>query len=155
MSEPSIPIRGKVARVLNSRELALNIGTNHGVQVGMLFDVLAPNGESIRDPDTQTVLGSIERPKIRVKVTTVQERLSVAATFRTRKVNIGGAGPDVSSLSRLLLPPKIVTQYETLHTDETTWEQLDERESFVKTGDPVRQVLEESGSAAESSEAVT
>ena len=34
------PIRGKVARVLNTREIAINVGTANGVTVGMYFDVM-------------------------------------------------------------------------------------------------------------------
>ena len=54
-------IRGKVARVINSRELALNIGSEHGVRVGMLFDVIDPKGEDIVDPETGDIIGSLER----------------------------------------------------------------------------------------------
>ena len=59
------PIRGKVARVLNEREIAINIGTAHGVTVGMYFDVIDPHYENIKDPDTNEVLGSLGRPKVR------------------------------------------------------------------------------------------
>lgn len=34
-----------------------------------------------------------------------------------------------------------VTRYETLKTREETWEDLEEEDSYVKTGDPVVQVL--------------
>ena len=67
------PIRGKVARVLNTREIAINVGVEDGVTVGMYFDVMDLQYEDIRDPDTDEVLGSIERPKVRVKVIHVQE----------------------------------------------------------------------------------
>ena len=73
------PIHGKVARVLNKHEIAINVGTAHGVAVGMYFDVIDAHELDIRDPDTSKVLGSIERGKIRVKITYVQEKLSVAA----------------------------------------------------------------------------
>ncbi len=134
------PIRGKVARILNSRELVINVGASDGVTLEMYFDVLDPNCEDVRDPDTGELLGSINRPKVRVQVVQVQDRLSVAATFKRRQVNIGGVGADVSGLSRLFLPPKYVTRYETLKTTESTWENIDEKESYVKTGDPVVQV---------------
>lgn len=132
-------IAGKVARILNSREMALNIGSADGVKVGMLFDVLDPAGEDIRDPVTQEVLGSIERAKVRVKVMSVQDRLCVASTFRSTTVNIGGEGLGLatSAFSNLFLPPKYETRFETLKTDEKTWEDLDEEQSYVKTGDPV------------------
>ena len=141
----TVPIRGKVARILNSQEIAINVGTTNGVVVGMHFDIMEPKGEDIRDPDTNELLGSIERPKVRVRVTKVQERLSVASTFRKKQVNIGGHGADlgVGVLSRVLMPPRWITKYETLKTEEKTWEDLDEEESYVKIGDPVVQVTEE------------
>lgn len=132
-------IQGKVARILNSRELALNIGTKQGVSIGMLFDVLDPKGEDIRDPDTHEILGSLQRPKVRVKIISVQEFLSVASTYRSKEINVGGIGDLVGSgrLSSMLLPAKYMKQYETLKTTEQTWEDLEEDMSYVKTGDPV------------------
>ena len=134
-------IRGKVARILNSREIAINVGWDDGVSPGMCFDVMDQNSEDVRDPDTQEVLGSIQRPKIRVKITMVQKKLSLASTYKTRRVNVGGS-IDLTGLSRALMPPKWITTYETLKTEETTWEDLEEQKSFVKTGDPVVQVVE-------------
>ncbi len=146
MAEEFSPIRGKVARILNSRELALNIGAKHGVEVGMLFDVLDPKGESIRDPDTQKVIGSIPRPKIRVRITAVQDTLSVASTYRLKKKNRGGVGSgglfSGGALASVLMAPDWVDVPETLKTTEATWDDLDESQSFVKTGDPVQQVRE-------------
>jgi hypothetical protein len=145
-------IRGKVARILNSRELVLNIGSNHGVAIGMKFDVLDPKAENITDPDSGEILGSIYRPKVRVKVISVQERLCLASTFKKWKENEGGTGgflfEGISNISSALMPPKWVTRYETLRTDESTWEDLEEEASFVKTGDPVVQIIEsENGNA--------
>jgi hypothetical protein len=134
-------IRAKVARILNSRELAITVGSKDGVVVGMYFDVLDSKGEDITDPDSGAVLGSIDRPKVRVQVTAVQEGLSVASTFKKKQVNLGGRGlMGGHNLSDLFLPPKYVTKYETLKTDEKTWEDLSEAESYVKTGDRVVQV---------------
>ena len=137
-------IRGKVARILNSREIAINVGSDDGVSTGMYFDVLDQNYEEIRDPDTQELLGSIQRPKIRVKIMMVQEKLSLASTYKTRRVNVGGTADFLlaASLSRALTPPKWVTKHETLKTQEKTWENLEEEKSYVKTGDPVVQVVE-------------
>lgn len=140
-------IRAKVARILNSREIVITAGASNGVLVGMFFDVMDPKGEDVTDPDTGEVLGSIERPKVRVQVTQVQDRIAVASTYKKQKVNVGGAGSglfsDLGAVSRALMPPKYVTKYETLKTDEKTWEDLDEEQSYVKTGDPVVQVIEE------------
>jgi hypothetical protein len=145
----SKPIRGKVARILNSKELALNLGAEDGVRIGMYFDILDPIGEDITDPDTGEVIGSLERPKVRVKIIRVQERLSVATTYRKKKINVGGAGLGStprfagSALTGLFLPPEFLTWQETLKTQEKTWEDLSEENSYVKTGDPAVQVMEQ------------
>jgi len=141
MATSSDPIRGKVAQILNSRELVINVGERDGVVAGMYFDILDPKGEAVKDPDTGEVLGSVGRPKVRVKVTKAQEKLSIATTFRKEKINIGGNAPDPTfGFTKFLMPPQWVTIYETLKTTEKTWETLDEEKSFVKTGDPVVQV---------------
>ena len=132
-------IRGKVARILNSREMALNVGLERGVKLDMLFDVLDAAGENINDPDTGQVIGSIYRPKVRVKIVDLHEKISVARTYRSKRVNIGGSS--LFGWSSAFDPPKWVREYETLRTDEDTWEELDEKDSYVATGDPVVQVL--------------
>ena len=134
------PIRGKVARVLNSREVALNLGARDGVKLGMVFSILGDDGSEIIDPDTGEVLGSIDRPKVRVKVKALKDRISVAETFVSRRVNVGGTGLlplTTSPLSELFEPPRWETRYVTLTTDEDTWEESDE--AHVSTGDPVVQ----------------
>jgi hypothetical protein len=135
---PSEPIAGKVARILNSRELVINRGTEDGVALRMVFEVLAPQGEDIRDPDTGDILGSVDRPKVVVRIVQVSERMAVARTFRSRRRNIGGVG-SLRVFDNMFAPPKYVTEYDTLKTNEQTWEDLDEEDSFVKIGDPVRQ----------------
>ena len=145
------PIRGKVARVLNKREIAINIGSDHGVTVDMYFDVMSAIETDIIDPDTGEVLGAIERPKVRVKITHTQEKLSVASTYKSELVNVGGTGTRASvildaalSLSGTLahMPPNWVEKYETLEKKGETETPLDEEESIVKTGDSVVQVFE-------------
>lgn len=134
------PIRGKVARVLNSRDIAINVGAEKGVDVGMHFDVLDPKYENITDPDTGELLGSIEHPKVRVQITRVQEKLSIASTYRTKEINVGGIS-GFGSFSKLLMPPDWRTKYETLKTEEQDWEDIKDEESYVKEGDPIVQVI--------------
>lgn len=135
-------IRGKVARILNSREVALNVGASHGVRDGMQFDILAPELHDITDPDTQEVIGSVNRPKVRVQVGITEDRFCIAHTFRRKRVNIGGRGLGIAMDPSILQAPKWVMRAETLKTSESTWEDLSERDSIVKTGDPVLQVPE-------------
>ena len=139
-------IHGKVARVLNKREIAINVGTENGVTIGMYFSVMEIHDEDIKDPDTGEVLGSIERPKVRLRVTHVQERFSVAATYRKDQVNTGGDFLSLGPFARSLMPPNWVTRYETLSKIEEAMDVLDEEDSYVKVGDLVVQVIKNSKS---------
>lgn len=133
-------IHGKVASVLNEREIAINVGTTDGVIVDMLFDVMDPRYSNIKDPDTEEVLGSIERSKVRVKVIEVQDKLSLATTFRTEEVQIG---PRVSDFA--VPSGGWITKSETLKIGGKLGDapdDLEESQSYVKTGDPVIQVIE-------------
>lgn len=135
----SEPIRGQVARVLNTRELAINRGSVHGVEEGMKFAVLDTTAEGIADPETGKILGSVYRAKVRVQVVLVKERLAIARTFVRRQVNVGGVG--VGAFGDAFKPPKWVSKYETLKAEDAAWEALSEARSIVKTGDPVEQLL--------------
>ena len=135
------PIRGKVARILNTREVALNIGSKHGVRLGMLFDIMIPGSYNISDPDTGDVLGSLDRPKTRVKVIQIKDSLSLATTYRKTSVNVGGQG---FLAKRMFEPPRWITTYETLKTNESIEyraDPLSEEDSYVSIGDPVVQVF--------------
>jgi hypothetical protein len=137
---PAERIRGCVARIFSSRELVINRGSAHGVTKGMIFDVLDPDAVDIRDPGTHDVLGSVYRPKVRVRVSVVKEKLCVAETFKTRRLRTGGLGsPD---LSRRHKPAGWVYRVETLRAADAAWEDLSEEDSYVKTGDPVIQIVE-------------
>lgn len=134
------PVRGKVAKVLNHREVALNRGFADGVKLGMKFDILNPDSQEIRDPDTNEALGFIERPKSRVRVTQVQDRVSVAETFRFRKVNVGGDGVGWG----MFQPPKWEKRYETFRENGAKSKSKDGAEfsKLVSVGDPVVQAVE-------------
>jgi hypothetical protein len=137
----SEPIRGRVARVLNTRELAINRGSVHGVSEGMRFAVLDTTAEGIEDPETGEELGSVYRTKVRVEVVIVKERLAIARTYATKQVNVGGTG--FGGFGDAFKPPKWVSRHETLKADEAAWQELSEERSLVKTGDPVEEIVPE------------
>lgn len=135
------PIRGKVARVLNGREIAINIGTTHGVTVGMYFDVIDANHQNITDPDTGEVLGYIDRPKVRVKVTHAQEKLTVATA-----PNANGADTDIiKDLTFISMatfgPIAMALMTPSLLATRKIWQKRSKTDS-IKIGDPVVQVIE-------------
>jgi hypothetical protein len=129
-------IEGQVAGILNERELAINRGGKHGVEPDMRFMVLEPEGVPITDPETGEQLG-LETPiKIRVKVFRVEDDYSLARTYE----RLGGADPLNFGVAALLhrSPPRV----RTLRTSEALFPPLTEEESYVKRGDPVRQIVE-------------
>jgi len=133
--EETQPLQGRVAAVLNTRELAINIGSQAGVQIGMKFQVLHPE-ENVSDPDTQEIIGHLQREKIRVKVVEVRERMAICSTYETFQT--GGTAP-VSTLMGLPL-----THVRTLDSNDALFRSFTPGvATFVRVADPVIQVLDE------------
>lgn len=130
-------VEAKVARILNARTLVINKGQSAGVEVGMQFAVLNRQGADIKDPETDEVIGSVELPKVIVKVVQVQESMAVASTFREfRRAGLA----DLVRFSDQIVGGTLV---ETLRTDERRLDQeeLNETESYVRAGDTAVQVV--------------
>ena len=84
-------VEGKVAKILGKGEIALNRGRSHGVRQGMLFEIFAPEGEEVWDPDTGETLGTVEDVKAKAEVTEVKEKLAIARISDT-DTPLGAAG---------------------------------------------------------------
>jgi hypothetical protein len=87
-------VEGKVAKILNGGEVVINRGTTNGVKPGMVFEVFAPEGEEVWDPDTGETLGTVEDVKAKAEVTEVKDRFAVARLFEVEGANnpFGAAG---------------------------------------------------------------
>ena len=123
-------LEGKVAGILSIRELIINIGSTAGVTDGMVFKILADEPYEVKDPQTDEVLGIIEREKVRVKVVDVKEKLSICKTYRKYENNL------TSSISFLGQSFFGRAGYETLKAEDSSFlPTLSEEESYVKRGD--------------------
>lgn len=132
-------LKGKVAAILNERDLVVNLGSEAGVAEGMKFRVMGPDKDII-DPGTAERLGSIPWEKIRVKIIEVNPRYSVGSTYETYRVAIGGE----FDISHRIGPRREVTRVRTLRADGSVYlEPMDEDKSFVHIGDPVALVEDE------------
>ena len=125
-------IEGKVARVLNSRELIINKGIVDGIEIGMRFDVQGP-GLDILDPDSRANLGHLVRSKIRVQIVEVEHLFSIARTFETYQSEEAPAS--IFSIGI----PRHVTKVKTLRTDGSSFE-FREDSANVSVGDRVVQI---------------
>lgn len=127
-------MRGKVAAILNERELVINLGSANGVKEGMKFKVIEPELQ-ILDPDTQEFLGTFDREKVRIKVVEVNPKYSVGSTYETYVVTLEtptllSFGPRTSQTTRE------VRRVRTLRADGGLYlEPMDETKSFVHIGD--------------------
>ena len=127
-------LRGKVAAILNKRELVVNLGRDDGVEEGMRFVILNSKGVDVKDPDTGEVLGSVEVPKTMVKVVRVDSpHLAVARTFRL----IPGRPSVNSILAGIDMFAGRPDRTETLAVGPGTElrSELPDSESYVKVGD--------------------
>ncbi len=138
-------IEGKVAAILNEREVVLNIGSDAGVKPEMKFEILVTEPGEIIDPDTGEILGTLDLAKTRVEVVDIQHKMCVARTYETYEVNVGGIGLGLGgvAISGLLGPRRLETRVTKFRFDERDrLSELSSVESIVRIGDGVRQMLE-------------
>lgn len=134
--EPERRVQGKVAEVVSDREVILNRGSEHGVYPGMYFAILDPSAVGITDPDTDEPLGDIKIVKIVVRAVDVAPKLTLARTFRSRRVNVGGTGMGLSVFASALREPEYVEKVEKLTLDRNSPRKIDPKDSVVGRGDP-------------------
>jgi len=136
-------LEGRVAEILNEREVAINLGSEEGVAPEMRFAILSGHPYVIKDPETGDELGEVDRPKVRVKVSLVKDRFCLARTYETYSVNIGGTGAGIGDLAKLFTSPKWVTKVKTLRVDQSDLPgELSEEDSIVKINDRVIQLFD-------------
>lgn len=99
----------------------------------MRFEVMEPEGTAVTDPDTGKVLGDETQVKIKVKVVRVEDQYSVANSDE----EIPGKGSLFWASQALTGTP---ARWRTLATDDALFPALPEDQSYVKRGDPVREL---------------
>jgi hypothetical protein len=130
---PKTRLEGRVASILNARELVINIGSDAGVLPGQKFAVLAETPIQVKDPTTGAMLDEIDREKIRVVAHEIRPRITICQTFRMK-----GGG-----LARMTHAATVATLFaeakrETLRAaDSDKPPPLSEEESYVKINDRV------------------
>lgn len=71
------PTRAKVAQIITASQIVLNMGSDHGVTVGLRYRIILPI--EVKDPDNpENKLFTLEYSKGVVEVTQVFDKVSVA-----------------------------------------------------------------------------
>ena len=84
-------------------------------------------------------MGHVKLPKIKVKISHVEEKFSIAETYKYKEVNVGGVNT-LGGFSSILSPPKYVRRYETFEIDEEYKQSIDKEKSIVEVGDLAEQI---------------
>src|SRR5690242_6972321 len=82
MSTSYQKVKGKIARIIDSKTVVINLGSEHGIDSDSIFFILG-EPENIVDPDTKEVLGSVSVTKSRLKASQVFEKFTIARTSWT------------------------------------------------------------------------
>ncbi|NMN95102.1 hypothetical protein [Antrihabitans stalactiti] len=131
-------IRGKVADIEDRYVLVINKGEDDGVELGMIFSVMDPDGVPVVDPDTGDQLGKRPIERLRVKIIDVYPRFSRAATYRMT----AGLGMFTTTASLAEVMEGIVPGRERIANQPSESESPSKRVVTVNIGDPVRQIGE-------------
>lgn len=145
MDKETKRLEGRVAAILNSRELVVNIGLDHGVTLGMKFAVLAESPLKVCDPESGTLLDLIDREKVRVEASEVRKLITVCRTYRVTQTPGSPLGAQLLAVARM--GPVIEVPREVKETlaieDASMPPPLSEEESYVKVKDRVIQTIDD------------
>ena len=138
-------LEGRVAQILNARELVINIGENQGVTAEMKFAILSESPMEVLDPNSGELLDHIDREKVRVEATEVREKISICKTYKIKIISGGplyaGTITNITTITGAFRPPTQIP--ETLAAkDADLPPPLSPEESYVKINDRVIQVKE-------------
>lgn len=133
-------LEGRVAQVLNERELVINLGSESGVKIRMTFAVMAEAALPIIDPDTGEELALLDREKVRVRATEIMDRISICRTYHFRTVG-GGILSTSAAMQAMFNPEERI--YDTFDATKDDYPApLSPDQSYVQIGDRVKQVVE-------------
>src|SRR5438309_2069601 len=111
----------------------------------MRFAVLFESPTEIRDPETNELLDTNDREKVRVRASEVRSKVTICRTYLVRTIPGGSfhisrlAAPDLVNLAKEFLPPQKIV--DTLRaTDKDLPAPLSPEESYVKINDRVIQI---------------
>jgi hypothetical protein len=131
VKEEPVVIEGRVAQILNHRELIINRGRNDGVAHGMTFEILIGEPLQVNDPETGESLGILERTKASVRASEVHDKFAVCQRRQRIARRESRVAPEGFFAPKSRGSPTVA--------DETNVDLLSEEEQEIKVGDRVKQ----------------
>lgn len=134
-----MPLEGKIAEVLDTYRVVVNIGGDDGVKEGMEFEIFEQKG-GYTDPDTGEDLGTREVVKARVEVVELYDKMSVMESAETERHS------PLTDAVRMYTSSQRTKQLPTesnVETDERTVERGDQVREINESGDDVSEDVEE------------
>ena len=123
-------IQAKVAEVLTRSEVALNVGSDRGVEKGNEAEIYEVR--QIKDPDTKEALGSVRVRKLSLRITSVEKKMSVAVVTSSQETN-----------AENMVSAALIRARHVITTDRS--ETKAGRIIYVRPGDPVTVSISEPG----------
>ena len=68
----------KVAKIISTKQIVINAGEEDGIKVGDELQIIEQIGDPVKDPDTGKILGTLDKQKGKVIVSTVYSKMSIA-----------------------------------------------------------------------------
>jgi hypothetical protein len=115
-------VNGKLADVIDSRQLAFNVGSSQGIKVGVTARMYREI--QISDPETHEMLGGVRVPKLSLRVNFVDDKFCIAEV--TDVANDDGN----PVLSNVFATRKKVTTSRSLTRSDTVYVKIGEEATF-------------------------
>lgn len=96
-------IEGCVARILDEYRIVITVGCRDEVKNGMVFVIISPSEDEIRDPASNEVLGKLENIKEYICVVHVQDRFSTCVAKEKARAVRDGEVMGVQTLSGAMM----------------------------------------------------
>lgn len=134
--EGTVALEGKVALLLNEREIVINIGTEQGVLKDQIFGVYLPKPIEVRNPETGDLLGEIDDIILKVVARRVNPRFTICEAVGYKTIGSGYALSSISPFISAIPEQEVPITFRVV--DSTKPRPIDEKDSIVKVGYRVR-----------------
>jgi len=102
----------KIAKIINSKQVVINAGSNHNLKEGDKLEIIDKFGtDPVIDPDTGESLGTLDLPKGKLVVSKVYPKMAIAESPRRPNLPLwGNTIPGIPTIQDdLKVDPKQIT----------------------------------------------